>query len=162
MQTSAQVHGFGSFSSEKSFLCSIIATLHQLVHKKRLPCLVVFPYHLNQNPYNQKHLQTMGCKSSKLAYTDDSIHVMLSHECKVAAMHGRAPPLCYKPRQPHPLLDGMDSTRTTDVTVDEMENADAINAKKEADRLLRCSSQHNDVVDARDLRYSKHFSHGRQ
>lgn len=114
-------------------------------------------FHQRHPDFDINSNRTMGCKPSKLDYVDDSIHVMLSHECKMAALHGRTAPTCYKPRQPHPLLDVMDSTRTTELTVDENESENDSVSKNiaEADRLLRCAAQHNDVVDARDLRDSK-------
>lgn len=49
----------------------------------------------------------MGCSSSKengLSNVDDSVHVMIKHDKKVAAKKGIAPH-GYVPRAPHPLLD---------------------------------------------------------
>lgn len=48
----------------------------------------------------------MGCGSSKrtLETVDDSVHVMLAHDKKVAAKKGQAPSAGYKPRAEHPLL----------------------------------------------------------
>ena len=50
----------------------------------------------------------MGCGSSKtdagaLHAVDDSVHVMLKHDKKVAQSKGQAPK-GYVPRAPHPLL----------------------------------------------------------
>lgn len=48
----------------------------------------------------------MGCGSSKsagLQTVDDSVHVMLKHDKKVAQSKGEAPK-GYVPRAPHPLL----------------------------------------------------------
>lgn len=50
--------------------------------------------------------RTMGCGSSKhvLETVDDSVHVMLTHEKKVAQKKGEKLSTGYKPRVPHPLL----------------------------------------------------------
>ena len=48
----------------------------------------------------------MGCGSSKdtgLQTVDDSVHVMLKHDKKMAQKKGQAPK-GYVPRAPHPLL----------------------------------------------------------
>lgn len=48
----------------------------------------------------------MGCGASKeqgLQTVDDSVHVMLKHDKKVAQKKGQAPK-GYVPRAPHPLL----------------------------------------------------------
>lgn len=48
----------------------------------------------------------MGCGASKeqgLQTVDDSVHVMLKHDKKVAQSKGQAPK-GYVPRAPHPLL----------------------------------------------------------
>lgn len=49
----------------------------------------------------------MGCGASKndgtLHAVDDSVHVMLKHDKKVAAKKGEAPK-GYVPRAPHPML----------------------------------------------------------
>jgi hypothetical protein len=49
----------------------------------------------------------MGCQHSKgrdLGHVDDSVHVMLSHDKKVAKQKGQPPPQGYVPRAEHPLL----------------------------------------------------------
>ena len=50
----------------------------------------------------------MGCGSSKnnLETVDDSVHVMLAHDKKVAAKKGQPTTTGYKPRAQHPLLSG--------------------------------------------------------
>jgi hypothetical protein len=48
----------------------------------------------------------MGCGPSKsnLETVDDSVHVMLAHDKKVAARKGQTATEGYKPRAEHPLL----------------------------------------------------------
>ena len=48
----------------------------------------------------------MGCGASKegLQTVDDSVHVMLKHDKKLAQKKGEAPK-GYVPRAPHPLLE---------------------------------------------------------
>ena len=76
----------------------------------------------------------MGCRSSKLLYADDSIHVMLSHADK----HGKS---TYVPRQPHPLLlEAVKQSLETDAETTE-----------EFDTLLYHTAHHNDTIDPRDL-----------
>jgi hypothetical protein len=50
----------------------------------------------------------MGCGPSKnsLETVDDSVHVMLAHDKKVAAKKGQSTATGYKPRAEHPLLAG--------------------------------------------------------
>jgi hypothetical protein len=56
----------------------------------------------------------MGCGSSKqgdaLQTVDDSVHVMLKHDKKVAQSKGEAPK-GYVPRAPHPLLQQQEQQR---------------------------------------------------
>lgn len=51
----------------------------------------------------------MGCGGSKhtLDTVDDSVHVMLAHDKKVAKAHGEKPATGYVPRAEHPLLKKM-------------------------------------------------------
>lgn len=56
----------------------------------------------------------MGCGSSKsegLQTVDDSVHVMLKHDKKVAQGKGEAPK-GYVPRAPHPLLQQQQQQQT--------------------------------------------------
>ena len=49
----------------------------------------------------------MGCSGSKeggLSHVDDSVHVMLSHDKKMAKKKGQPAPTGYVPRAEHPLL----------------------------------------------------------
>ena len=61
----------------------------------------------------------MGCSASKeavkisaLSRIDDSLHVMLEHDKKVAAKRGEAPKTSYVPRAPHPALAQRKSERS--------------------------------------------------
>jgi hypothetical protein len=63
----------------------------------------------------------MGCLVSKQAHTlthvDDSVHVMLSHEKKVAKKKGLPAATEYVPRAEHPLFlhRSQDNNNTTDI-----------------------------------------------
>jgi hypothetical protein len=58
----------------------------------------------------------MGCGSSKnnLETVDDSVHVMLAHDKKVAAKKGQSTTTGYKPRAQHPLLASAGATAGAD------------------------------------------------
>jgi len=55
----------------------------------------------------------MGCGGSKhrLDTVDDSVHVMLAHDKKVAKKHGEKVNTGYVPRAEHPLLKQMENER---------------------------------------------------
>jgi hypothetical protein len=57
----------------------------------------------------------MGCGASKshLEQVDDSVHVMLKHDRKVAAKKGKPAATGYKPRAEHPLLHTTDEQEGT-------------------------------------------------
>ena len=57
----------------------------------------------------------MGCQASKegLQTVDDSVHVMLKHDKKVAQKKGEAPK-GYVPRAPHPLLQKQEDGAAAD------------------------------------------------
>lgn len=80
----------------------------------------------------------MGCGSSKLETTEDSIHVILAAEKKKQEeATGGETTIGYKPRQPHPKLQQAQST--------ESENFGSL------DKLMFHAANHNDSVDKRDL-----------
>lgn len=109
----------------------------------------------------------MGCTSSKstqCAYhsgivIDDSIHAMIERERRHAKAHGNSA-LTYRPRAPHPLLQGADSitareddTPTIAISDDNSEHSTSIaeDSSENLERLLRHSRYHCDTVDALDL-----------
>jgi hypothetical protein len=72
----------------------------------------------------------MGCLVSKQAHTlthvDDSVHVMLSHEKKVAKKKGLPAATEYVPRAEHPLFlhrsQDNNTTTTTDINPTDINN----------------------------------------
>ena len=65
----------------------------------------------------------MGCGASKegLQTVDDSVHVMLKHDKKVAQSKGQAPK-GYVPRAPHPLLQQQQAATDGAATAAETSN----------------------------------------
>lgn len=66
----------------------------------------------------------MGCGASRqtLERVDDSVHVMLAHEKKVAMKKGQSVATAYVPRADHPLLQA----RPTVTAVEDEESAAAV------------------------------------
>lgn len=103
----------------------------------------------------------MGCNASKqavkmsvLSRIDDSVHVMLEHDTKMAARRGEQP-RGYVPRQPHPAFSPIQAREEEDddTTVDEVQNAlEEEQAKLEAERVLWHAKHHCDTVDPRDAK----------
>lgn len=100
----------------------------------------------------------MGCNASKedlnlalLDRIDDSVHVMLEHDKKVALRKGEKPH-GYVPREPHPLLTRtIQASEEDDTSVDESLNADKEDEfKREEDLLLWHAKNHSDTIDPRD------------
>mmetsp|Transcript_12390 Transcript_12390/g.25694 ORF Transcript_12390/g.25694 Transcript_12390/m.25694 type:complete len:120 (-) Transcript_12390:280-639(-) len=106
----------------------------------------------------------MGCSSSKQdAFTqEDSIHHMITSDQKKRAKEGKSTDVQYRPRQEHPMLatessghskKNRDSSGHT-ATVEADDSIAALKAstdsKKETERLLFHSANHNDSVDPRD------------
>jgi hypothetical protein len=63
-----------------------------------------------------KRISNMGCGASRsgLETVDDSVHVMLKHDQKVAKAKGLPVNTGYVPRAPHPLLDTSQTGNKTD------------------------------------------------
>ena len=80
----------------------------------------------------------MGCGASKsgLETVDDSVHVMLKHDKKVAKAKGLPVNTGYVPRAPHPLLDtsqngGSGNNKAAPVIAAEEEDDDDDDAENE-------------------------------
>ena len=71
----------------------------------------------------------MGCGGSKhtLETVDDSVHVMLAHDKKMAKKHGEKVNTGYVPRAEHPLLKQMEQLQQEQ---QEQEQQDGAAAKK--------------------------------
>ena len=72
----------------------------------------------------------MGCGASKegLQTVDDSVHVMLKHDKKVAQSKGQAPK-GYVPRAPHPLLQQQQAATDGAATAAETTNGSSADRK---------------------------------
>ena len=123
----------------------------------------------------------MGCTSSKSSrhcvhhggiVIDDSIHAMIAREKRHAQKNG-APPLVYRPREPHPLLQNANAATTINakeeeedaptvaISDDHSEHSDAVPVADDIERLLFHSRFHCDTVDALDLPSSQGARHHR-
>ena len=73
----------------------------------------------------------MGCGSSthRLEQVDDSVHVMLAHEKKVAMKKGERVATAYVPRAEHPLLQARPP-----VAAEEGEGDDALDKALKSDQ----------------------------
>lgn len=108
---------------------------------------------------HNKQAFTMGCTASKqtvqsFGRIDDSVHVMLEHDKKVAQRHGVKCHQAYVPRKAHPLLKSSiqaeeeEEEKTVD---DSFRDMNEEQARQESERLLFHTKNHCDTVDERDL-----------